>query len=203
MRSLATVLYALLFGFALAGTATAGLIDLGNGVVHDNLDDTDPTNDLYWFQDMSHLVSQNYSDQLTGITALNQTGSGFGGAAWGDWQMAGWSEMVSLWRNSPADITSTFKESKAWPTVKLFDGRYDEISSPEWHYMAWVIGRDDGSFYRTSLQDNNTWDVYAQSDRGAWVVAGAAAAAVPIPAPAGLVLMGLGLAWLAGRRRRR
>jgi len=167
----------------------------GDSVVYDDV------NSQYWVQDLSLFTSQDYSTQLTGISALNQPGAEFGGVS--GWHMALFDEMELLWAYSASDLEQAFEPSKVitrYGGRDYYYGRYDLEESAGRHYFA-VFARyySSGSLSKQPLLYYDADDAAQLSDTGAWVTAPAPA---PVPEPATMLLLGSGLVGLTGIRRK-
>lgn len=187
----------------------AALIPM-DGIIFDN------TNNVYWIRDMALFANQTYSQQIAGIAALNSD-SDYSSPAWGSWQLATSAQIASLFTYSDQEIINAFLPSYVQHQgtvgsanenyVYIYNGRFDSIPSAGNHSVAVI------SFY-DYVPPENPYDTIQRSTTGsmsdtesyisigAWV----AAAATPtnaVPEPSTILLLGIGLACLAGSRRRR
>ena len=120
----------------------------------------------YWYYNLARFKNMTYDAQMTQIGDL--TVEGFPDR----WHMATYEEMEELWFHSAEAIFSSFALTRDDPDhdQQYADGRYDERSSAQAHYIAEV--RLEGGTYKKSQL--NYMDVYPDSESsdvvGAWVI---------------------------------
>ena len=171
----------------LAGMAHADLSVHGQTVVDDRGTAGDPSDDLYFYRDLSAFTNMDYNEQKTAIAGLSAILSGTG-----PWRMATSADMGGIIGNA-SQVMDTFLPSYG---TDWWKARYDQLGAtpsggPD-EYMIYEI--IDGSPPYTEQYDK-PWSLEEPS-LGAWAVTNV----VPIP---GAVLLGtLGLA-VAGYRLRR
>ncbi|WP_319550379.1 PEP-CTERM sorting domain-containing protein [Desulfogranum marinum] len=183
----------------LAGVANASLIDLGNGVIHDDVANQ------YWFQDLSTFKNLDYETQLYEIESLNMFDAGYWDDRWGDWRMANLNDMQNLWSYDASEITSIFTQTVIDDeNNRRFEGRYNEAysSRPNEHFMANLLIYPTGYARKSPLSAYPISDAQGFVTIGAWAVVDATS---PAPEPTTIFLFGTGIAGLAalGRRRRK
>ncbi len=141
----------------------------------------DEVNKKYWD---SSLSGGTYSDQVNYIAALNST---YHGTEWGPWRLATERDIESLHISNPLPvITSLFFRTEDRGTVRVWQGRYDKVTTPgnhgefviRWTYIDQTAPVQelkpmfDFSTEKTSVADTAS---HGGAGRlGAWIVADAA-----------------------------
>ncbi len=179
---------AVLFLVGILEMAHASLIDMGGGVIKDDV------TGLYWYQNLDEFTMRTYDEQLSDIAALDHAG---GGA----WHMATEAEMERLWSYAAQDIATNFDRTDAGGGYYSWVGRYDEPTNnsvhPQ-HYVGMIRQYSDGSYEKFDL----TWideDCIENEYLGAWVVTDSNPV---VPIPGAVWLLGSGLVGLVGLRRK-
>lgn len=164
----------------------------------------DTTNELYWYQNLSDFTSKTYDEQINTISGLNSSGSAFNFDDIGDWAMADYNEMDSLWQYTGNEIASAFIPSNTNNTVEYYVGRFDleSASTTDSHQFLLINYYSNINYVYEKYALGDTHSVFdSNSDAylGAWVVA----SAQPVPEPTTMLLFGTGIAGLAGYRRKK
>ncbi len=120
-----------------AGPASASLIDMGDGVIYDDV------NNQYWIQDLAMFNSRSsegvilyYAAQLAAIDALSESEE-YG--SYGEWRMATSDDIANLYSYSAAEIYAAFEPCLASTRTntrgtligyaEYYNARYDEASA--------------------------------------------------------------------------
>jgi PEP-CTERM motif len=184
---------ALVFGGVWSASAT--LVDNGNGVIWDD------SSNLYWMQDLSIFANQDYSTQLSNIST-------YGGSTGADWYMASGLEISTLWSYSKEEITSMFTPTymSGVPSNErtYYKGRYNEEDILSVGHLVASIEGGIGRLIKSNLgvSGRGYFDNVTYSSIGAWVVYEGSNPS-PTPEPATMLLFGTGLAGLVGSRIRK
>ena len=182
-----------------AGTASASLIDLGAGVIYDDV------NNQYWIQDLAMFNSMTYSEQISAIDELSES-EGYG--SYGEWRMATADDMGKLLTYNIEDMYTVFEAALTgergnngeYGTQESYRARYDEETGSGHGQLYMIVQYDTSGAYEWSTRYyNSITDSAYGSNVGAWVVVDAA----PVPVPSALVLLGAGLTLLAGTSRKK
>ena len=173
----------------------------GESVVHDDV------GGLYWLNDQTDLVWEDYSAQMTEIASMN-AGPGYFGAT--DWRLASAVEVESLFAqiSGPTDFASLFN-----PTLHNNHGyhsaRYGvpRPGSPfgggdETPITMVRLAFPNGEEFRTPADPIFMPTDLPSAYVGAWAVATGPVAA-PVPTPTAFLLGGIGLACANWRLKRR
>lgn len=160
--------------------ASASLIDIGDGVVYDD------TNESYWIQDLSMFNKTTFYDQISKIHALNDLPS-WTSELWNDWRMATLGDMETLWTYSADEIVSVFEPSFIH-NVEHYRGHFNEVSHSGNPSMYTISHFFSGETYETMEITNGASNIYW----GAWVCASATSQTNPVPEPGTMILFGMG-----------
>lgn len=205
MKKKYVLLLILLSVFGVVATAQATLLEVGDGVVYDEV------SDLYWYQDLTAFASRTYDEQILYIPDFTVADSNPDDVySWGSWRMAEFEEIIGLKNGySPYIISGVFVPTYTETTstgsaiVEDWFGRYVSPGS---------VGDPDinqNGAFRVALYSDGGWisDIIGASPgtssiyTGAWVVS--STPAVPEPTTLMLLCTGLvGLAFFRSRKKR-
>ena len=203
MKTKCVLLVILLLVFGMIGTAQATLLDVGDSVVYDDV------NDQYWFNDPGEFTMLSYGGQVDKIEELvvqdSDTEDVF---FWGEWRMATREDIIGLTTNPIDNVKALFLTD--WRcTGEVEDqlgwiGRYDEevASGDPDATVHKVLQFYEGTcgeipILAQTYEDYQVRDELQQFWVGAWVVAD------PVPEPTTFLLTCAGLVGLAFFRSRK
>ncbi len=210
MKKKYVLLLILLSVFGVVATAQATLLEVGDGVVYDEV------SDLYWYQDLTAFASRTYDEQILDIPDLTVADSNPDDVySWGSWRMAEREEILGLNDYLPHIIGGVFvptytETASGVEPVEDWDARYVDPGS---------VGDPDinqvGAFrvYHRLPYHNNpeSWSSYIDQAypgysgiyMGAWVVSTPVSSTPAVPEPTTLMLLCTGLVGLAFFRSRK
>ena len=191
------MLFVAVFFFLFSGNSIATLIDQGDGVIWDDV------NNNYWLQDLSLFARYTLDEQLIEIESYNDpsTHPEFQSDSWGDWHIADTQAMDDLWANGLNEIVSAFLPSYPYPPdypINLYTARYGEptVEYPNvspYRYIRTV----DGVITESGSSTISTSQI---ADLGAWVVASSISS---VPEPSTAIMFTFGILGIAGLSRKK
>ncbi|MCK5783411.1 MAG: PEP-CTERM sorting domain-containing protein [Desulfobacterales bacterium] len=202
MKKKYVLLLILLSVFGVVATAQATLLEVGDGVVYDEV------SDLYWYQDLTAFASRTYDEQILDIPDLTVADSNPNDVySWGSWRMAENDEIIGLNGYLPQIIGGVFVKTYTDTTTGMEDwcARYVHIGS----VGDPPVNTNNVGAYRVYHYPDGGWvtDIVEASPQsasaymGAWVVS--STPAVPEPTTLMLLCTGLvGLAFFRARKKR-
>jgi len=192
-----SILSVLLF-LIMSCKAEAALIDLGNGIIKDDV------NNQFWYKNLREIALFSSWSELNNLIDSLNNNDDFKSNDIGTWYWAKSEDMSLLRSHSPEEISSVFTPSRiAWNTIYYLGG-YDEHSpyqsDPTYRYY-WgykfdketndLISQSSGSSYHPTPYNDNI---------GAWITA--KEIPTPVPEPTSILLGLLGLGGAVSLKRR-
>lgn len=145
----------------------AGLTAYDANVVRYDRNNVDPTDDLFFYRDLSRFYNMTYDAQITSILLLNTELAGVGNPWANDWRLANGADLAELRAGGGGwiDVLSVFNPGGS----TILKGRTNVPAPPDPAHVVWEVYSSDSPPFSQEQYAKDDADMFPTI--GAWAVA--------------------------------